>query len=93
MLENEIILEKIFMIIVSIRYGFLYILDNRCLWVFKKLEEFGKCESIKVKYGYINFKKFIIINYGILIFVRGDFGGSVWKMLRKYIVCLLFIEN
>lgn len=93
LLENEITPEKIPMITVSIRHGLLYTSDNRRLWVFKKLEEFGKCESIKVKYGYINPKKFTTTNYGTSISVRGDPGGSVWKMSRKHTVRSPFTEN
>lgn len=93
LLENEITPEKIPMITVSIRHGLLYTSDNKRLWVFKKLEEFGKCESIKVKYGYINPKKFTTTNYGTSISVRGDPGGSVWKMSRKHTVRSPFTEN
>lgn len=93
LLENEITPDNIPTITVSIRHGLLYTSDNRRLWVFKKLEEFGKCESINVKYGYINPKKFTTINYGTSISVRGDPGGSVWKMWRKDTIRSPFTEN
>lgn len=54
LLENEITPDNIPTITVSDRHGLLYTSDNRRLWVFKKLEEFGKCESIKVKFTTTN---------------------------------------
>lgn len=93
LLKGEITPDNIPTITVSIRHGLLYTSDNRRLWVFKKLQEFGKCESIKVIYGYINPRKFTTTNYGTSIYVRGDPGGSVWKMWRKDTVHSPLTEN
>lgn len=93
LLKGEITTDDIPTITVSFRNGFLYTSDNRRLWVFKKLQEFGKCESIKVKYGYINPRKFTTTNNGTSIFVRGVPGGSVWKMWRKDTARSQFTEN
>lgn len=93
LLKGEITTDDIPTITVSFRNGFLYTSDNRRLWVFKKLQEFGKCESIKVKYGYISPRKFTTTNNGTSIFVRGVHGGSVWKMWRKDTALSQFTEN
>lgn len=93
LLKGEITPDNIPTITVSIRIGLLYTSDNRRLWVFKKLQDFGKCESIKVIYGYINPRKFTTTNYGTSIYVRGDPGGSVWKTWRKDTVRSPFTEN
>lgn len=80
MLKDEITPDNIPTIIVSYKNGFLYTSDNRRLWVFKKLQDFGKCESIKVKFGNIQPWKFTTNNRGTSISVRGDPGGRIWKM-------------
>lgn len=73
-------MKNILTIIVSYKNGFLYTSDNRRLWVFKKLQDFGKCESIKVRFGNIQPWKFTTNNRGTSISVRGDPGGRIWKM-------------
>lgn len=94
LLKGEITPDNIPTITVSIRNGLLYTSDNRRLWVFKQLQDFGKCESIQVIYGYINPRKFTTTNYGTSIYVRGgDPGGSVWKTWRKDTVRSPFTEN
>lgn len=80
LLKDEITPENIPTIIVSYKNGFLYTSDNRRLWVFKKLQDFGKCESIEVKFGNIQPWKFTTNNRGTSISVRGDPGGRIWKM-------------
>lgn len=80
LLKDEITPDNITTIIVSYKNGFLYTSDNRRLWVFKKLQDFGKCESIKVKFGNIQPWKFTTNNRGTSISVRGDPGGRIWKM-------------
>lgn len=80
MLKDEITPDNIPTIIVSYKNGLLYTSDNRRLWVFKKLQDFGKCESIKVQFGNIQPWKFTTNNRGTSIFVRGDPGGKIWKM-------------
>lgn len=80
LLKDEITPDNIPTIIVSYKNGFLYTSDNRRLWVFKKLQDFGKCESIKVQFGNIQPWKFTTNNRGTSIFVRGDPGGKIWKM-------------
>lgn len=80
LLKDEITPDNIPTIIVSYKNGFLYTSDNRRLWVFKKLQDFGKCESIKVRFGNIQPWKFTTNNRGTSISVRGDPGGRIWKM-------------
>lgn len=80
LLKDEITPDNIPTIIVSYKNGLLYTSDNRRLWVFKKLQDFGKCESIKVQFGNIQPWKFTTNNRGTSIFVRGDPGGKIWKM-------------
>lgn len=61
-----------------------YILvDNWRLWIFKKFEELGECIEIFVKVvDFISFKK---CNFGVIIKVRGDLGGWLWKIWEKRI--------
>lgn len=46
-----------------------------------------------MKFGYIDLRKFIIMNFGVLVCIRGfrDLGGRFWKSLEKDNVCLIFI--
>lgn len=69
-------------IMVKIRNGKFYLVDNRWFWVFKKFEKFGKCDIIGVLFGEIDLKKFIIMNFGILVCMRrfGDFVGNIWDL-------------
>lgn len=45
----------------------------------KNLKKFGKCDIIGVLFGEIDLKKFIIMNFGILVCMRrfGDFVGNI----------------
>lgn len=83
LLNCEIALDKIPKITVSYRKNILYTSDNRRLWVFKTLEKLGECETIWVKLGKIPNRKFTTRNQGTSIYIRGDPGGSVWKMWGK----------
>ncbi|XP_069124890.1 uncharacterized protein [Argopecten irradians] len=59
-----------------------YTTDNRRLWVFQKLEDLGRCKKIPViEDDEIPPKKFTTENDGISIYVRGDPGGHLWKIL------------
>lgn len=51
--------------------------DNRRLWVFKKLQELGKCKEIPIFLtSSIDSRKSVI---GLTIEVRGDPGGHLWR--------------
>lgn len=66
-------------IMVKIRNGKLYSADNRRLWVFKKLEKLGKCDTIGVLFGEIDPKKFTTTTLGISVCTRrpGDPVGNI----------------
>ncbi|XP_060071833.1 uncharacterized protein LOC132551670 [Ylistrum balloti] len=58
-----------------------YTVDNRRLWVFQKLEELGKCTEIPVIKGFsIPAKKLTTNNDGRSVRVRGNEGGSYWRI-------------
>ncbi|XP_021362102.1 uncharacterized protein LOC110455953 [Mizuhopecten yessoensis] len=62
------------------RNGVWFTVDNRRLWVFRKLEELGKCTDIPVRQDYnIPSRKLTTVNEGRSITVRRDAGGSYWK--------------
>lgn len=92
LLTGEVKLDKIPNIKVKERNGNIYSADNRRLWVFQKLEKLGKCDTIAVKFGYIEPRKFTTKNLGTSVRIRGsgDPGGRIWKSLEKDTVCLTF---
>jgi len=61
------------------RNGEWFISDNRRLWVFRKAEEIGFLETVKVNViYYISNNKFTTVNYGRSVRVRkGDPGGRI----------------
>lgn len=89
LLTGEVKLDKIPNIKVKERNGNIYSADNRRLWVFQKLEKLGKCDTIAVKFGYIQPRKFTTKNLGTSVRIRGsgDPGGRIWKSLEKDTVC------
>ena len=79
-------LSSIPTITVVYRSGHWYTADNRRLWVFRQLENMGKCEEIPVYVGYdIRDEKFTTTNGGLYVRVRGDpwghrsLGTASWK--------------
>ncbi|KAK3089415.1 hypothetical protein FSP39_003462 [Pinctada imbricata] len=83
LLDNTTI-DDIPMIIVTLVDGLWFTPDNRRLWVFRKLEELGKCEEISVKKGhFIPDNKFTTENGGVSVNVRGPPGGRYWRNYRK----------
>lgn len=92
LLKGEIHVDDIEKITVKIKHENLYSADNRRLWVFQKLEKLGKCDSIAVKFGYIDSRKFTTTNLGTSVRIRGsgDPGGRFWKSLEKDIMCSTF---
>lgn len=85
-------MDDIEKITVKIKHENLYSADNRRLWVFQKLEKLGKCDTIAVKFGYIDSRKFTTTNLGTSVRIRGsgDPGGRFWKSLEKDIMCSTF---
>ncbi|KAJ8318960.1 hypothetical protein KUTeg_004051 [Tegillarca granosa] len=70
---------------VTWKNGKVYSADNRRLWIFKKAEELGSCNSIPVREiddYYISSMKWTTVNDGESLYVRGDPGGSYWKTLK-----------
>lgn len=74
--------------------GAWYTNNNRRLWVFRKLEEFGKFEKIPViKVDTFPEGKFTTKNNGRSVRVRSDEGGLYWRLeqlrlLINYRMCL-----
>ncbi|KAJ8310482.1 hypothetical protein KUTeg_012347 [Tegillarca granosa] len=59
-----------------------YSADNRRLWIFKKAEEFGKCDSIQVcEIDFIPAKKLTTQCDGLNVHIRGNPGGRYWRYL------------
>ncbi|XP_021362057.1 uncharacterized protein LOC110455929 [Mizuhopecten yessoensis] len=84
LLKGECDISHIPPITVVDRDGVWFTVDNRRLWVFRKLEELGKCTKISVKKGYrIPSKKFTTVNEGRSVTLRHDAGGSHWKVYRS----------
>ncbi|XP_069124896.1 uncharacterized protein [Argopecten irradians] len=83
LLRGRCSISQIPTITVVQRNGVWYTTDNRRLWVFRKLEELGKCTTISVYQGYsIPSEKFTTRNSGRSIIVRRDAGGSYWRTYR-----------
>ena len=60
--------------------------DNRRLWVFQHLEQFGKCETIQViETGYIPPFKYSSTNDGLSVKIRGggNPGGAAYPVYEK----------
>ncbi|XP_069124895.1 uncharacterized protein [Argopecten irradians] len=84
LLRGQCTVSQIPTITVVQRNGVWYTADNRRLWVFRKLEELGKCTTIPVYQGYsIPSKKFTTTNNGISVTVRGKAGGSFWRTCKR----------
>ncbi|XP_069124901.1 uncharacterized protein [Argopecten irradians] len=83
LLKDQCTIYQIPTITVVKRNEVWYSADNRRLWVFRKLEELGKCTTIPVREGYsIPSEKFTTRNSGRFINVRRDAGGSYWRTYR-----------
>jgi hypothetical protein len=66
--------------------GEYFTLDNRRLWVFRKLEKLGGCDYIEVcvvtHVSDVDLSKFTTDNDGETTFVRGGAGGTYWRELQ-----------
>ncbi|XP_052104340.1 uncharacterized protein LOC127737546 [Mytilus californianus] len=95
-LEDELDVDDIRTIKVCRKGSRWYTLDNRRLWVFRKAEQFGKCDVIEVEEtDDIEERKFTTECRGKFVEVRGDPGGTYWKKnlhkmntVKKKCVCL-----
>ncbi|KAH3896112.1 hypothetical protein DPMN_020285 [Dreissena polymorpha] len=75
--EGSCSIQSIPSITVAMHDGKWMTMDNRRLWVFKKLERLGKCYSVDVVVGSsIPSAKLTTTNGGVKIDVRGSPGGT-----------------
>ncbi|XP_021345007.1 uncharacterized protein LOC110444971 [Mizuhopecten yessoensis] len=80
-------IDQIPKITVCKKNGQWYSFDNRRLWIFKKLEKYGKCSKILVKISKKLKKiKFTTKSDGTTVKLRGgDAGGTYWRQQEELV--------
>ncbi|KAL3859189.1 hypothetical protein ACJMK2_009418 [Sinanodonta woodiana] len=87
--EGTILINTIPMISICQKDGKWFTTDNRRLWIFRELEQLGKCSEIDVRVTHIiPDNKFTTNNGGVSVTVRGNPGSKYatdvsWRESRE----------